>query len=78
MDWIHTQHVPRKAGTEYEVWLGRDEVRRCAMNPAIDFSNLFYTDCTNPLQNAAVPEERILAWRPISYAASSSAYFSLR
>jgi len=37
--------------------------RKCKMMPAIDAYNLYYTDCTHPLQNAYCDRNRIVKWK---------------
>lgn len=52
-----------KDGAEFEVKLEDGSVRPCRRIETLDYTSLFFTDCTHPQQNAYCSPDRIKVWR---------------
>lgn len=61
-EWIKGQ-PPLGILKKMDVWIDNDHIREAQAIPSIDYSSLFFTDCTHPMQNAFCPRERIVAYR---------------
>ena len=62
-DWVIGSKVSMVDGCRIQVQLIDDSVREVHRRPTVDFSSLWFTDCTHPAQNAYCPESKIKAWR---------------
>jgi hypothetical protein len=63
----HKQWIDGKPGyipgAEFDVLLNDGTTRTCKRISSLDWSNLFYTDCTHPAQNAFCADTNIKSWR---------------
>jgi hypothetical protein len=50
-------------GALFDVILKDGQQRQCRRIPTLDWSNLFFTDCTHPAQNSFCADSLISAWR---------------
>ena len=50
-------------GYGYQVQMQNDTIRNCVRRPRCDYSTLWFTDCTHPLQNAICSPDYVKAWR---------------
>lgn len=57
---------PFVVGVKFDVLLKNGEQRRVERNQALDWANLFFTDCTHPMQNAFCAPDSVVKWRPAS------------
>jgi hypothetical protein len=63
MDWIIGCRIPLDCGSKFQVQTKADQVREVERKPNLDYSTLWFTDCTHPAQNAVCSESYIKAWR---------------
>ena len=56
---------PHSENTEFVVRLVDGSERCVRRMPTLDLSNLFFTDCTHPAQNAYCADSMISAWRVV-------------
>lgn len=63
-EWIIGNRIPMLNGVDFiEVQLDDDSVRTVQRRPLVDYSSLWFIDCTHPAQNAYCAESKIKAWR---------------
>jgi hypothetical protein len=62
-EWIIGNRLPMVNGYDFQVHLKDGTLRRVGRRPTIDYSSLFFKDCTHPAQNAFCSSENIQAWR---------------
>lgn len=59
-----SEGVPRLIdGAVFDVRLKDGQQRQCRRIPTLDWSSLFFTDCTHPAQNAYCADSLITSWR---------------
>lgn len=61
-DWVNG-NPPYSIEAELEVKMSDGSMRTCKKIPAIDYGNLFFTDCTHAEQNAYCDRKKIISWR---------------
>ena len=62
-EWVLGSNIPMANGVDIEVYTKHGDVRKVSRRPHVDFSSLWYTDCTHQLQNAFCSSSDIQAWR---------------
>ena len=62
-EWILGNNIPIVNGYGMQVQTLADQVRNVHRRPIIDFSSLWFSDCTRPAQNAHCDLNNVKAWR---------------
>lgn len=62
-EWQLEGLPPLIDGATFEVWITDGSTRRVARDPGLDWSSLFFQDCTHPAQNAYCSPDIIAGWR---------------
>lgn len=63
-EWVLGNRIPMLRGVDFiQVQLLNDTLRVVHRRPHLDFSSLWFADCTHPTQNTYCSEENIKAWR---------------
>lgn len=63
-EWIIGNRIPMLNGAELiDVCLDDDTVRLVRRRPLVDYSSLWFVDCSHPAQNAYCSDMKIKAWR---------------
>ncbi len=64
MDWIIGNLIPFTLDdVAFELWMKNGNTRKASRKPSLDYSNLFFDDCTHPSQNALCNNSDVMAWR---------------
>ena len=63
MDWVHSR-LPGQIdpSAEYEVWLDGGQVRTVRRQWGL-YPCMVFTDCSSPIANAVLQEQKVKAWR---------------
>ena len=62
-EWVLGNNIPMVNGYSIEVQTNHDQIRTVHRRPMVDFSSLWYSDCTDPIQNMYCCPSNIKAWR---------------
>jgi len=61
--WIPGHEIPYTPDAVFDVFMDNGHIRKVRRNLSLDYSNLFYMDCTHPAQNAYCTQDQVKAWR---------------
>ena len=55
--------IPFDVNAQFTILMNNGHFRKCTRRLNLDLANLWFTDCTHPMQQALVDQNKIVKWK---------------